>query len=496
MRLLFSAIMFWCITFCTATSQQVPLAWSQPLAITTDTSYGSLRPRIAVADNGNIIVTWGKSDSVSRVYYAVKTPSGSFSTPQLVSPSGVNCRVAETDGPSISSKGNVVYIVYTTWPFATTHSYSRKSTDGGLTWASPVQVDGYLSGNLAMLPHITIDHVYNPHAAMVRVTPAGSNPVAGEFCSVDQGGSYVSFVPGSTLTVGNSQDCSLPFQVTSGSTHMIVYRNNNSGLRQVYAAKSLNNGATFTSITSVDNTPWNSPSCIASSPEAYIWNDTLITVWMTASSGVKQVRASATRISSLTASPSRLLDSVQASVGTEQDHPVIIGSGTIVGVAWQAKAPTDSNSDAAVAVSVTGYGGLNFPEVINAGTTSSISEKFPSIAYHDSTFHFVYVDAVQSRMFHVSASLRSSTTSVRETGAAAPEVFIYPNPARQSVIFSHGSQPAVVFVYDLLGRLVAKRDISAGNTAIDISSLPTGLYLYRLEPERGIPVAGKLVKIR
>ncbi len=492
MKLLHTTLLL-CIVCMSSNAQQVPLTWSQPIVISNDTSFGSLRPRIAVTENGNAIVTWGKSDAVSVVYYSVKTPAGPFSTPQLVSPALVNCRVAETDGPSIAAQVNTVYITYTTWPFATTHSYSRKSTDGGLTWAAPVQIDGFLGGNFAMLPHITIDHVNNPHAAMVRVTPAGANPVAGEFCSVNQGVSYVSFVPGSTLIAGNAQDCSLPFQITSGSTHMIVYRNNNSGIRQVYAIKSLNNGATFTSITSVDNTPWNSSACIASGPEAYIWNDTLITVWMTEFSGVKKVRASATRITTLTPSPSRLIDSLQTASSTEQDHPVIIGSGGIVGMAWQAKSATETNYDVALAVSVTGYDGLNPSQLVNAGATSGISEMHPTIAYHDSTFHIVYVDRLQNKMFYVTASLRASPTSVKEGNAATARGFIYPNPARQSIVLAAASR---LSIYDVLGRVVMQREMRDASQTVDISSLSTGLYFYRAVLEKGTVVTGKLMKIR
>lgn len=482
------------------TAQQVPLTWSQPIAISNDTSFGSLRPRIAVTENGNAIVTWGKSDAVSVVYYSVKTPAGTFSTPQIVSPALVNCRVAETDGPSIAAKMNTVYIVYSTWPFASTHSYSRKSTDAGLTWAAPVQTDNFIGSNLAFLPHIAIDHVNNPHAGMVRITPGGASPVAGVFCSVNQGGSYVSFVPGSTLTGGDAQDCSLPFLTTTGSSHVMLFRNNNAGSRRVFLAKSTNNGGTFSSIIGVDDAPFTSSGCVPSGPEGIVINDTLVSVWMSQISGVKKIRTSVTRVSTMLASSSRLIDSLQTPSGTEQDHPVIAGTdeashaiGRIVGVAWQQKSAGGNNYDIALAVTITGFDGLNTSQLVNAGATSGISEMHPAIAYHDSTFHIVYVDSLQNKMFYVTASLRAPTTGVTETGSTPAKGFIYPNPARQSIVLAAASR---LSIYDVLGRVVMQREMQDASQTVDISSLSTGLYFYRAVLERGTVVTGKLMKIR
>ncbi|MFN0157289.1 MAG: T9SS type A sorting domain-containing protein [Bacteroidota bacterium] len=500
MKLLLSILIFLCVK---VHAQPLPLTWSEPLAITNDTSFGSLRPRIAVAENGNVIVTWGKSDAISKVYSARKTHMGSFSSPELISPPSMNCRVAETDGPSITAKGNTVYIVYTSWPFATTHSYSRKSTDGGVTWAAPVQTDNFLAGNFAILPHIAIDHVNNPHVGMVRMTPAGASPVSGVFCSVNQGVSYVSFVPGSTLTAGNSQDCSLPFLTTTGSAHVLLFRNNNGGTRQIFLAKSTNNGATFSSITSVDNTPWNSATCVPSGPEGIILNDTLISVWMSEIAGVKKIRTSATRVSTMSAFPSRYIDSLNVPFDTEQDHPVIAGTdeashavGNIVGVTWQQKSATENYHDIALAVSITGLAGLNHAQIINTATTSIMAEKYPAIAYHDSTFHIVYVDSLQNKMYYVSASLRSGTTAVGENESVVRRGFIYPNPARHSVALSHESSSAQLSIYDVLGRLVVVKEMQGDSPAIDISLLPTGLYIYRAVLDRKTIITGKLVKVR
>jgi len=70
MKLLPCMILLVGIVCLTAGAQPVPLVWSQTVAVSQDTSFGSLRPRIAVADNGNVIVAWGKPDAVIGVYYA------------------------------------------------------------------------------------------------------------------------------------------------------------------------------------------------------------------------------------------------------------------------------------------------------------------------------------------------------------------------------------------------------------------------------------------
>ncbi len=56
---------------------------------------------------------------------------------------------------------------------------------------------------------------------------------------------------------------------------------------------------------------------------------------------------------------------------------------------------------------------------------------------------------------------------------------LYPNPAKEAINFSL-PQKGLLRVVDLLGRVLIERDLEAGEQRIDISGLPTGLYLLQV----------------
>lgn len=64
---------------------------------------------------------------------------------------------------------------------------------------------------------------------------------------------------------------------------------------------------------------------------------------------------------------------------------------------------------------------------------------------------------------------------------------LYPNPAKEStnIFLPENIQNGVVKIYDNLGRVVAKQEITIENNSINTSSLPTGNYLVVLRTDYG-----------
>lgn len=62
---------------------------------------------------------------------------------------------------------------------------------------------------------------------------------------------------------------------------------------------------------------------------------------------------------------------------------------------------------------------------------------------------------------------------------------LYPNPANEqvNVVFSNLDERAILSVFDLQGRLVAKQDIAKDQkaTRIDVSNLNAGMYYIKLQ---------------
>ncbi|MBK9737209.1 MAG: T9SS type A sorting domain-containing protein [Saprospiraceae bacterium] len=72
----------------------------------------------------------------------------------------------------------------------------------------------------------------------------------------------------------------------------------------------------------------------------------------------------------------------------------------------------------------------------------------------------------------------SDIASVRFDGNG--ETSIYPNPASSEVTITT-KEPTSLQIMDLYGRVLSKQDISEGQSTINLSTLPTGILILRLE---------------
>jgi hypothetical protein len=80
--------------------------------------------------------------------------------------------------------------------------------------------------------------------------------------------------------------------------------------------------------------------------------------------------------------------------------------------------------------------------------------------------------------------------------AKAPAVRVFPNPVKNTVEFGIAGQftgNIGVRIFDLKGRLVRTATITAGDTQVEMSGLPAGLYLYDLRG-KDWQSSGKVVK--
>jgi hypothetical protein len=63
------------------------------------------------------------------------------------------------------------------------------------------------------------------------------------------------------------------------------------------------------------------------------------------------------------------------------------------------------------------------------------------------------------------------------------QIIIFPNPAKDYIQFGvHSSKFAVgdLWLFDLFGIQVARKEIISEQTKLDISELPDGVYFYRV----------------
>lgn len=70
-----------------------------------------------------------------------------------------------------------------------------------------------------------------------------------------------------------------------------------------------------------------------------------------------------------------------------------------------------------------------------------------------------------------------------------------PNPARFSIDLSYlPNKPCHISLYDMMGRAVLQRNINGTAAQLDISSIPPGLYMFRISAAGYTPYYTKIVK--
>jgi len=99
---------------------------------------------------------------------------------------------------------------------------------------------------------------------------------------------------------------------------------------------------------------------------------------------------------------------------------------------------------------------------------------------------------------HVDLGAREFSPALGIDDPVAAASGFAPNPVRESTTFYFGKplDGAQLAIYDLSGKMIWKSDGISGNTAqIDLSVLPAGLYVYRVDDGANGIISGKLSKI-
>src|SRR5690606_26676946 len=101
-------------------------------------------------------------------------------------------------------------------------------------------------------------------------------------------------------------------------------------------------------------------------------------------------------------------------------------------------------------------------------------------AFMDTSINCPYIDSLKlMNTFHVPVS---QITDVNEITNQQNNITVYPNPARQyvTVDIEKIKKNASISMYDIHGREVKNIETNQAKTTIDISDLPNGVYMMRL----------------
>ncbi len=294
--------------------------WDTPMDVSASSSYGNNYPRIVMTGMDTPVVSWSDGDNM----FLARWNGSSFDTPQMVNPGSVTTAGQSWMGPDIASKGDTLYAVYKQTPEIQTTSYvwCVSSFDGGATLNTPVRVD-FIADSVSRFPTVTVDQNGNPIVAFMKFDAILNEARWVVARSNDMGQSFNIDVKASGWSAPLAEVCDCcPGQIVNdgNNTVAMLYRDNNSNIRDTWVGISTDNGNSFTSGMGVDQQNWVINSCPSSGPDGFIVGDTLFTTYMSSASGNTRVYYNKSSISAGTGSPAIALDQSAAGLVT-QNYP-------------------------------------------------------------------------------------------------------------------------------------------------------------------------------
>ena len=224
----------------------------------------SILPQMAISGNDVFIVWNDNSTGKYGILLAKSTDGGmTFGTPVDISRN-----IGSSSSPQFAVSGNDVYVA---WQAKTTGKYQiifAKSTDGGATFSTPANISNN-SGD----------------SSYPKIIASGNNIYVTWSFTVTNKDYDVLFTKstdgGATFSTpanisNNSGDSGLPQMVVSGNNVYVTWENNGLGNFEVFVAKSTDNGDTFTFPVNVsnDDAPSGAPQITASGKNVYVsWMD-------------------------------------------------------------------------------------------------------------------------------------------------------------------------------------------------------------------------------
>ncbi|MFI5218636.1 MAG: hypothetical protein ACHQNT_04030 [Bacteroidia bacterium] len=321
-----------CVSFSVAA--QTPITWMAGMNIAAN-SYGNMHPRIVTDANENPVVIWGRMSDQSL--FISRWNGTAFTMPVKVNPTWMTIATQSWQGPHIASKGDTLYVVMKRTPEAsdTNHVYIVRSLNGGLTFSAPVQVDN-IADSVSRFPTVTIDDNGNPIVGFMKFDPLFGDARWVVAKSTDLGNTFSTDVPASGWSgVGATVcDCCPGAIACSNNTVAMLYRDNNSNIRDTWAGISANAANSFSGGMGIDQQNWMLMMCPSSGPDGVIIGDTLYSTFMNGVSGMNLVYFSKASVSSMTGSAGIPVTGMFAGL-TQQNYPRIASSGNALAVIWK-----------------------------------------------------------------------------------------------------------------------------------------------------------------
>lgn len=475
------------ITICSFTIHSIAQSanWNAPVTVASGTTYGNVYPRIALTTGDYPQVIWG-NNGTDKIYSSRWNGTG-FTSPIALNPAGVFPYIATWTGAEIASSGDTVFVVFSTEPVGNTAQvYTVRSMDGGWTFQDTVRVD-QIGSDIPRFPSVAVGLNGNPVVNFMRFNSAFEDPEYAISRSTDLGVSYQVPINPTSAAPGFVCDCCPATVVTSGNQHVLLFRNDDNNIREMWGCYSTDGSASFTAFGEIDQTNWLITSCPSSGPSGVISGDSLVSTWM--SNG--DVYISSANLNDQQIGTHRKLSPM--GLGT-QNYPIIAGKGDTLAIVWQ---NTNGASDIFFTYSVTGTAGLgvNIDTLTQGGAGSQTR---PDIQFSNGKFHVVYSDNIGGDVKYLQGTIDPNSLGLSESKANSDiEIFTAQTDGKTALQVRSGvSTEATVQLVTSAGQQVSvsKQQISKGISSISIpENIQKGIYYVVLETKAGVIYKEKVI---
>ena len=372
---------------------------STPYIISSGSDEGYERPRVVITANNSPFVIWSKP-STPKAIKARKWNGTDFDSAFDL----VNADLMPTGfiGPEIAAKGDTLYLIFESVLHNNHIIYLKRSFDGGLTFSDTIRVSGNSNTSYFFMPNVAVMEDGNPVISYMVSDSTGYKQIVR--VSFNFGNTFSAEADVSALSPGEPCDCCQSTLVTKGNNDVfLLFRNDDSNVRNTYIAKSTDGGMTFLINEDLDDLNWVINSCPTSSPVGVILGDSIMVVRRNGGSGVNELYKSNVNTDDLQKSYFTQVESAGSSLQDKAEIATDLNNFITV---WE----ENRNGNKECFYSVIGGDGKSLYNGVISDTATFGHKMAPDITYggpYVGTFSVVY-SAVNAKQVHfVYASLMS-----------------------------------------------------------------------------------------
>lgn len=426
-------------------------------------SSGNEHPRIVTDRSGNPLIIWHHA---SRCMFT-RWNGTAFTAPVMLNPMNMMVAGADWMGPDVAAHGDTVYVVFKRMPEAadTSHIYCLRSFNGGVTFSAPVRVDN-IEDSISRFPTVTTDDAGNPIIGFMKFDPDFANARWVVTRSPDMGATFSQDVKASGWSSQDATVCDCcPGGITAKENSVaMMYRDNNSNIRDSWAGISPDNGTTFSGL-GIDQQNWMLMACPSTGPDGVIVGDTLYATFMNGAGGSSRVFYSKTSISSMSSSGAIPLTGNISGL-SQQNYPRVATDGRALAFAWKQIVNGIEQSVVRFTSDIT-QGLPVSTQLVDQNDVTNCD-----VTIRNGMAYVVWQDDNSGTLRFRSGSFTPVTAAANEV--SAKEISVFPNPTTSQVTVETTLPLEHIFITDVIGQRIY--EAAPNQTSVSVSLKNPGVF--------------------